>query len=127
MRRCLDDPTAQFGVRMELGVEGPALHPVHLLKPLLDAVVSAFHLHANGGDAVVITHVAEQARTEDKKQVVALLRDEQYNVLGRRAVVGLYRGGVKWNPADERCVLAQIVLKRREGRPTFSGELFAIG
>lgn len=122
----LHDPVAPIGIRIEIGVEKPVLHPVHLLKPLLDSVVSAFHLHA-ADDADVTAHVAEQARTPDMKQVGASLRDEHYNVLGSRAVVGLYRGGVKWNPADERCVLAQIVLKHRPGRPTFSGELFAIG
>lgn len=123
---CLDDSVAPFGIRIEIGVEKPVLHPVHVLKPLLDSVVSAFHLHA-ADDADVTAHVAEQARTPDMTQVGALLGDEHYNVLGGRAVVGLYRGGVKWNPADERCVLAQIVLKHRAGRPTFSGELFAIG
>lgn len=122
----LDDPVAPFGIRIEIGVEKPVLQPVHVLKPLLDSVVSAFHLQA-ADDADVTEHVAEQARTLDRKQVGAFLRDEHYNVLGSRAVVGLYRGGVKWNPADERCVLAQIVLKYRPGRPTLAGELFTIG
>lgn len=123
----LDDPVTPFGIRIEIGVEEAAPQPVHVLKPLLDAVISAFHLDVNANDLFVTTQVAEQARTADAKQVEAFLGDEQYNVLGSRVVVGRYRNGVKWNPADERCVLAQIVLKRRQGRPTFSGQLFAVG
>ncbi len=122
----LDDPMAPFGIRVEIEGGEAVPHPVHILKPLLDAVVSAFHLSADSTDLVVATHVAEQARTADTNKVEAFLSDERYNVLGSRAVVGSYRGGVKWNPADERCVLAQVTLKRREGRPTFSGQLFAI-
>lgn len=73
-----------------------------------------------------IRHVAQQAGTADTQQVEDLLGDERYNVLGSRMVVADYRNGVKWNPADERCLFGEVTLKRRAGRPTFSGQLFAI-
>jgi hypothetical protein len=120
----LQDPRTPFGVRMEIERED-AIVPVRVLKPLLDAVISAFHLGVKASDVDVATYVAEQVRTTHVKQIDLFLADEQFNVLGSRVVVSRYRNGVKWNPADERCVFAQIVCKRRSGPPTFSGELFA--
>jgi hypothetical protein len=122
----LDDPTALFGIQIEIAADGALLSPVHVLKPLLDAVVSAFHFGVNASDPIVTTYVARQIGLADPKQVETLLGDERFNVLGSRMVVGSYRNGVKWNPADERCVLAQVALTRRRGRATFSGHIFAV-
>lgn len=123
--RTLHDPRAPFGVHVEISARSARINPVIVLKPLVDAVVSAFHRQVDP-DEEACAYVAKQSAGVDGQVVAALLRDDQYNLLGDRAVVGSYRGGVKWNPADERCVMAQVAVCPGDGPPTFSGCIFAV-
>jgi hypothetical protein len=94
------------------------------MKPLLDAIVSAFHVDVRVADTSLLQIVATQSGTESSK-VATMLTDRRYNVFGPRAVVDLYRAGAKWNPADERCVFAEVI-RRPDDEPTFSGEVFEV-
>lgn len=111
----------RFAVRASLPARA---RPIYVMKPLLDAVVSAFHADTRFADASLLGLIAAQSgmATTD---VAAMLADRRYNVLGARAVVDRYRAGVKWNPADERCEFAEVT-RRSDDEPTFDGELFSL-
>ncbi|MDQ6857488.1 MAG: hypothetical protein M3Z65_00660 [Chloroflexota bacterium] len=120
--RRLDLPAdAVFAIRADVPVR---VNPVHVMKPLLDAIVSAFHTDVRPTTQALLDLVAAQAGL-DARRVGEMLRDERFNVIGSRKVVDLYRGGVKWNPADERCVAAEVV-PRTDDWPIFGGELHAL-
>lgn len=112
---------APFAIRVE--VPGRA-KPVYVIKPLLDPIVSAFHTDPRPADPQLFGLVASQVGLESAR-VAEMLRDERFNVIGMRKIVNRYRDGVKWSPADERCVAAEVV-KRTDDRPVFGGEVLVL-
>lgn len=112
---------ALFAIRVEVPAR---VKPIYVMKPLVDAIVSAFHADVRPAPPSLLHLVARQTGL-DPRRVAEMLSDRGFNVIGTRRVVDRYRDGVKWNPADERCVSAEVV-RRTDGRPVFDGELLAI-
>jgi hypothetical protein len=102
---------AEFGVRVE--VRPPYGHqPVWagLVKGIVDGVICAFHAHT---DATVLPEVVTRlAKTLPAlaEEIDGYLRGNDRAVLGEvYRLVAPYRSGVKWDPADHRCVAGEVL------------------
>lgn len=96
-------------------------------KALLDGVISAFHQH-DGSNPQELGARLGHFLGETSSSVMRWLEDDTLNVLGVRPIVRPYRTGLQWNPADDRCVAAQILVSRSEARRDWgiSGQLFSV-
>jgi hypothetical protein len=120
----LDGP---FGVRVTL-VTPRSMHPVPVLKSILDAVVSAFHVHSGGPSLrAAATRIAERLSISED-EVADVLSDPRLGLLGAVDLVRPYRSYVMWNPSDDRCVAAQVLTHGGgpSGRWLLRGELFGV-
>jgi hypothetical protein len=122
---------AVFGVRVE--VRPPRGHqPVWggLVKGIVDGVICAFHGHT---DTTVLPEVvARLAKTlpAQPEEIDGYLRRKDRAVLGEvHRLVAPYRSGVKWDPADHRCVAGEVLAAPAEPRDAcwaIKGELFEL-
>lgn len=94
----------------------PQLHTA--LKPMLDGVIAALHSH-DGSAIEVIADLLARPTGLGRSQIQQMLMPEREAPLGRRRLLSPYRNFVQWNPADDRCVAARVVL----GEPQALGEL----
>src|SRR5207248_1002785 len=94
------------------------------MKPLLDGVVSAFHVHDGSQGAELAKRLAVSIQAPPAG-ILEGLTDEQWGLLGPRVLVRPYRNGVIWNPADERLV-AVLVETATAVESELSGELFEV-
>ncbi len=78
-------------------------------KSVLDGVVAACHRHDGTDGAELAGRVADRAGT-DPTEVLGLLTSHGPAALGGRRLLHRFGEGVQWDPADERCVVADIGL-----------------
>lgn len=89
---------AEFTIDVE--VRGELVPFISLIKPALDGLVSALHVH----DGTAAEHCKRAlARYGDPDHLWALLNNPSTAVLGRRCLLRPHGAGVAWNPADDRC------------------------
>lgn len=100
-----------FVVRLVVGV--PTELPrsaAAIVKPLLDGVISAFHGHEGEIDGDLASRLEAGCGISPERAREALL-DQQWAVLGRRNLVKPFSlQAIQWNPADEYCVAAEVLL-----------------
>jgi hypothetical protein len=95
-----------------------------LVKPLVDGVTAAFQAHADSASRDAVAPILAGLLGVTGEEVARLLVADERAVLGSVArLVYPYRGGVKWNPGDHRCVAASITVEHGPGPPTLSGVL----
>lgn len=110
-----------FGVEIFLTVPiNESLHLTSIMKPLLDGVICAFH----GADAALQMQAEEIA---ERLKIPKELLYQTHCILGETCFVNLYRNGVKWNPQDDRCTAARLVI-RHSNMPEykFSGNIYRL-
>lgn len=121
----LADPGSRFGVRLVLKVPGELPMTPDLLKPLLDGVTAAFQAHGDAASAAAMADVLSGRLDADADELTELLLSKKRAVLGVVPnLVYAYRGGVKWNPSDDRCVAAEIILDDGASGYVLSGSVF---
>jgi len=118
----------QYGV--EIILQSPQTVAVNLagvVKPLMDGVLSAFHLH-DGSNMAEVTRRVSKALGTSGQAVAKMLGDEAGAVLGETCLVRIRSSGVQWCPADDGCVLGEIDLKTvTAGGPwSLSGRVFEV-
>lgn len=104
-------PEAPFAVKIHLR---PPLRrePVlgNLVKGVFDGVISAFQAHT---DTTVLPDTAARIATSisaEPAEIENHLLDQRRAVLGvSHRLVSPYRQGVKWDPADHRCVAGELL------------------
>lgn len=104
-------PQAPFAVKVHLR---PPLgrEPVfgNLVKGVFDGVISAFQAHT---DTTVLPDATARIATvipAEPAEIENHLLDQRRAVLGvSPRLVSPYRGGVKWDPADHRCVAGELL------------------
>ena len=98
-----------------------------LMKPLLDGIISVFHQHKGRLDDDTLSRLSNVTAL-DKGKLEHLLCESRTAALGDRTVISAYRDGIKWNPEDDKCVMAKIMINRIEQQSewSFSGKLFTI-
>jgi hypothetical protein len=103
------DYEGEFGIYIEiLKPEKEEVNIVNIQKALLDGVISAFH-KVSGIDRTIIEYVAY--KTGNSFEFIYDLINNSNSCLSVRDVIQKYRNGVKWNPQDERCVDARIIVR----------------
>ena len=105
------------------GGRRPSLHTA--LKPMLDGVIAAFHCHDGSALEEIGPRLAAAAAT-DVDNVERLLDGGEGAPLGRRRLLWPYRQGLQWNPADDRCVAARVVLGEPADQPSISIRLLDV-
>lgn len=102
MRSRLVTHSAEVGTEfiVDVAVRGAMSPFVSLIKPALDRLVSALHVH----DGTYAEHVqGALARYGDPAQLWSVLIDPRDAILGRRVLARPHGAGIAWNPADDRC------------------------
>lgn len=118
-----------FGVRMHVVAPGNAsARPAAFVKPLLDAAICA--LHSYRGDSVQLNDASTRiaALTASTPQIIEdLLISDSVAVLGPRRTVSPYRQGIKWDPADDLCLAAEVLVSRGQASDwRVTGEVFEL-
>jgi hypothetical protein len=122
-------PPKQFGVSVHLryGAKQTNIHPATVVKPLLDGIIAAFHQHAWGSkyDAEVLKRLTAVTGRSVSELIKILAAP---GVLGPRLLVYCHGMGLQWNPKDEDCMAAEILLVQDTGGDgvQVSGELFEV-
>lgn len=97
---------ARFAIRLE--ADRPGLNLGAAIKPLIDGIVSAFHVHDGFETPASVARLAA-AGAGDPAELTRMLGDQAWAALGPRRLVRPYRSaGVQWNPADEYLVACEI-------------------
>uniref|UniRef100_A0A832MIG5 Uncharacterized protein n=1 Tax=Eiseniibacteriota bacterium TaxID=2212470 RepID=A0A832MIG5_UNCEI len=119
--------TGPFALRLALAAcEPPAVRPADVLKPLVDGVVAALHVHDGRDLPSLLPRIA--ARLGEREDVLRdLLTSPGGAVLGRRRLLWPRATGFQWNPADDACVACELLWRRtpRPGAWRLSGALHA--
>jgi hypothetical protein len=108
------DPGRAFAVRLTLGVPGSGQSTpsaVHLMKPLFDGVISAFHDYQGPDIDGMSLRLATQLGA-NQVRVRSLLGGSSMSVLGPRRVLGRWGSTFQWNPADDRCDAGILIIHR---------------
>ncbi len=118
------DAGVPFSLRLEVSADG-APRPAAFVKPLFDAAICALHVYDGNADALAEASRRIAPVVGMTPQAVAdVLRADAVAVLGKRRTVVPYREGVKWDPADDRCLAGEVLTTSACGAGwTVSGEL----
>ena len=119
-----------YGVRAWLAApSSDPPNPAAVIKPLLDGLVSALHRHNEPGSLGEISEpIARQVGIAPDAAGKALI-DRTGAVLGPRRLAWRWgQEGVQWNPADDRCVVGDLVLVggSRGGLWSASAQVFPV-
>ncbi|MET3808618.1 hypothetical protein ABIB25_005648 [Nakamurella sp. UYEF19] len=117
IRRHADAPNrsaptlGHFGVRIRVQAPLAAHHQnfAERVKVLLDAVISAAHSH-NGAQLDDVVGRLVDAGVGSPDEMRGYLLDDRWAVLGKRPLLHPHGAGVQWNPADDLCVFAEVLL-----------------
>lgn len=114
----------RFGMRAV--VSAPAAADAALLmKPVLDGAISALHSYVGSEVDLVADRLARSLAIEPRV-VRALLLDQERAALGpRRLLWPRGKDGVQWNPADDACLAAEVLVVDGVGWH-LTGELFEL-
>jgi hypothetical protein len=120
---------SEYGIRVI--IKSPIDTEINLasvIKPLLDGIISSFHMH-DGTDILEITkRLSKLVMNEESAASEEMLASSQTAVLGRRNLLHRFRQGLQWNPADDSCMMAEILLddSLEKGKWSLSGEIYTI-
>lgn len=108
----------EFGLDIIVTVpEGRSVHPVAIMKTVVDGVIGALHAHDGSALDDVSTRVALPLAI-DRRDVAEMLMDQSSAILGTRRLLWPFRNGVQMNPADDLLQECSI-----EVRPTPDGSV----
>lgn len=117
-----------FGLELRINApKGTRINLASVIKPLLDGIISGFHSHDGSYKPIVVERVT-RSLGEEESLIERMLMEQSNAVLGIRNLVHPFGGGVQWNPADDLCVVAKIVINDCIVGPSWSleGELFTV-
>jgi hypothetical protein len=81
---------------------------VSLIKPLIDGIISALHVHDGSKLDLVAKRLSE--RLDATPAVPAeRLTNRAAAVLGERTLLRPFQNSVQWNPADDRLVYIRVL------------------
>jgi hypothetical protein len=116
-----------FGIRLKICVPRHIQFSfIDLLKPMLDGAIGAFHQHDGTNEEFIAKHLASvlDIKTHD---VIFYLEEDTCAVLGNRTLFWLRQNGLQWNPADDLCVVVELLVESSDKDVvTFTGELFEV-
>lgn len=106
---------------------GTNINVAGIIKPLLDGIISGFHSH-NGSDNSVVTERIAHSLGLEALAVEKMLMDSSINLLGMRNLLHPFGKGIQWNPADDSCIFAKVIIDdcNEESKWSFDGEIFTV-
>jgi hypothetical protein len=112
----INEFTAPF--KMAATITGPTAikNCAAALKPLFDGIISGFHYDSTIRPSDTVSKLIATQLGVTPNQVAMFLCEPANCFLGQRKVVAPFRGFIKWNPADERCELGQLLVKTHDAR-----------
>lgn len=114
-----------FGLCLLLEVPpGGRIAPAKIVKPLIDGTIAALHCHDGSTLAELSRRLSAQISVHPET-IGMMLVDDRSAVLGPRRLLWARAESVQWNPADDRC-LAVEVLVRGSDRLALSGCLTTV-
>jgi hypothetical protein len=121
-------PPGTFGLRLD--ITHPGGRPVNLAgvaKPLFDGVSSALHAY-DGADLDDVSARLAARMDREPQAVRSALAVGRGTVLGPRMVLHTWGRTVQWNPADDLCMVGEIVAQPVHGATewTISGSVSAL-
>ena len=117
-----------FGIDIEIKIqEKSGFNLVSVIKPLLDGIIASFHAHQGENLELVSKRLAKSVDV-DRQYIENLLLNKSQAVLGMRNLIHPYQNNIKWNPADERCMVINIICNKNHEKksPEISGRLFTL-
>lgn len=121
-------PFDVFGLDLRINVPTwTNINVAGIIKPLLDGIVSAFHVH-DGSDITFLSKCVAGRTGKDQRNIADLLVDPRLAILGRRKLLHRWGDSIQWNPADDLCLAVKVLVNDYLERDKwqFSGELFTI-
>ncbi|MGI8552963.1 MAG: hypothetical protein ACR2PL_19580 [Dehalococcoidia bacterium] len=118
----------RFGISITIHAPtGTVLNLAGKTKSLFDGALAAFHSH-DGSALLPLSERVSPTLGVAGAEVAKQLQDPSRAILGRRRLLWLYREGVQWNPADDRCVAGELLLQtdRADHFWALSEELFEV-
>jgi hypothetical protein len=114
----------RYGARLVLEVpEGPAINVAGIAKPLLDGLLAGLD-HHDGSDLAYLAGIVAGELRIDPQEVGGLLMESGGTLFGPRTALRRWGQGVQWNPPDDLCVAAEILVQRiRASRSRLTGSL----
>lgn len=113
-----------FGIELTLSVpEGTKLNVAEVTKPLLDGIVSSFHVH-DGSDLLVLLDRLSKLTDDSKSNLKSLLMESDMAVLGKTRLLHPRGTGVQWNPSDHLCIQGKITVKYKNS-PSWTLSVYA--
>jgi hypothetical protein len=89
---------------------------------MFDGIISALHYDPTIASTDPVSELIAVKLRITPAQIADSLRNSTNAILGSRKVVSPYREFVKWNPADELCLVGQLLVQHRES-PSWSIEI----
>ena len=117
-----------IGIRVVLHApSGASVNIAGSMKSMLDGLISGFHTHDGSSLEYVSDKLADYLRC-DSHEIKERLSDDSLNVLGKRSLVGPFRDGIKWNPADERVLFSEILIGNESTTDSWAheGQIFCL-
>lgn len=104
-------PSAFYGVRIALDVpHGPRPNLAAIIKPLIDGIVAGLHSHNQPWTLSELAEIVGRDAGITREAAAHELASEDGAILGPRRLLWKRAGGVQWNPADDRCVVGDLIL-----------------
>jgi hypothetical protein len=102
-------PDRLFAVRLQLQGPGRVVASAELVKSVIDGVVCAFQCHQDQASLSAVAEMLARALSASAQEIAAALSNDRRAVLGNvDRLVYPYRGDVKWDPSDHRCVAGEV-------------------
>ncbi len=118
---------SHFGLKMTIMAPSEkTVNVASLIKPLLDGLIASFHTY-NGESIVQVSQNIGKVLGKHPSTIAELLCRPDQAILGNRSLVWVRDNGVQWNPGDDLCLAAELLIRPYVG-PTWliSGTLFQI-
>jgi hypothetical protein len=117
-----------FGLDLRINVpSGTKINVAAVIKPLLDGIVSVFHVH-DGSDITFLSKCIADRTGKGQRNIADLLVDPKLAILGRRNLLHRWGDSIQWNPSDDLCLAVKVLVNDSLERDKwqFSGDLFTL-
>jgi hypothetical protein len=117
----------QYGLTIIIKVpDSTRVQLANVVKPIIDGLVSSFHAY-QGTEVDQISQCLGDELRQDPEVISHMLLQQNRAILGVRQMVQPYRNHIKWNPADDQCLAAELLVQPHPVKDwQISGKLFEI-